>query len=1449
MPEEISKIKSSSSKREGVVESGQPATQVHSTGLVNNEIVNNVNNQISVREVMFTQDKGYNLVIPVAINQGPTTNAIIDTAAQVTVINSKLARQVGLDLSGAEKVTLRGVGVNSELEAFLVKGVRLVIGRKVYRWDVYVAHITDEFILGLDFLLANKCQVDLQSNVLHFMDATIPAILYRNGDTYHAVRRVLVKKRVVIPPRSRAQVRVTVDNNTRERQEYVVSPVNIREGLVMPTALVEGLSQGALLMFINVANHYITLKPGKLIGCATEVEAIMEIEPQDSSGASTSMDANPELMSECSYGMRDSHLQTDSEDECSSITMSVSPSEVSVKSVKCSPPKQQGSGSKSEVPEHLQTLLERSIVHLNEEQSKELALLLTEYQDVFSKHELDIGCFTEVTHGIDTRDAKPIRHRLRRTPLGFQDEEGKHLQAMLDAKVIQPSSSDWAASPVLIRKKDSTVRWCIDYRDLNNVTVKDAYPLPLIEECLDTLGGSTFYSNLDMASSYWQVPIVPEDRHKTAFITKKGLFEFVRMPFGLCNAPATFMRAMNLVLNGLTWSEVLAFLDDVLILGKGGFEGHLHSMRKVFERFRKHRLKLKPKKCSLFQVQVKFLGRMVSQDGVAVDPEKVETVKKWPVPTNTKEVESFLGFVNYHREHIQGFAEIASCLYELTGPRSKFCWEEKHEEAFQELKSVLTTAPVLGYPQSEGTYILDCDASDTTIGAELSQMQEGRLTVIAYGSLSLSAAQRKYCTTRKELLAVVRFTRQYRHYLLGQKFVVRTDHSSLTWLMRFRHIEGQLARWLEELSQYDMDVVHRPGKKHENADGLSRIPDRLEFCECYTAGKTPEQLPCGGCKYCVRTHNQWSRFEDDVDDVIPLAVRAVGLVSSVASGSNVQDDGEVTNWFGGYSYKELREHQLKDQGIGPVMRWLESDEVPTTDVLLLQSPSVKHLWLCRSQLSLEKGVLYYRWEDVVPRRCFVVPKTLQDEVLKLCHDVRLAGHLGQTKTLQLLRRSFFWHKMSQEGKIYVESCAICSLNKKPKTWPKAGLGKYHAGAPLERVHIDILGPFASSTSGNIYVLMLVDQFTKWLECYPLPNQSADSIVRKVVDEFIARFGCPLEIHSDQGRNVDGNLINAICELLEITKTRTTPYRPRGNGQVERYNRLLLQMIRCCVQDANRNWDRYLPQLAAAIRAMPNRNTGFSANLMMLGREVVGPRDLLFHLFEEQSGREPPAYVRELRDALSRTHEIARQHLRVAQERQKRTYDLKLAERSYEEGDLVYKLEAACKPGQSRKLAKVWSGPHLITKKLSAVLYKIKGRRRECVAHHDRLKPCKDRFIPMWMRRMRHNVLDLDATIPYDQDEQEESFLADVFQELFGDTDVLDSVPGSGDSDGTDSQAGSDTQSRSDADTPDSQQDMGTSAPISLPAIDTQATDLSPQTTRRGRPIVPPAYLSSYQTHM
>ena len=366
-------------------------------------------------------------------------------------------------------------------------------------------------------------------------------------------------------------------------------------------------------------------------------------------------------------------------------------------------------------------------------------------------------------------------------------------------------------------------------------------------------------------------------------------------------------------MRGLQWEEVIVYLDDVIVLGTN-FSDTLSALRKTLDRFRIYNLKLKARKCHFFREQVEFLGKMVSGEGTTIAPDKLEAVEKWPIPQNAKELMSFLGFMNCHRNHMPNFAKVSADLYNLAHAKN-FIWSRQHQESFDELKRLAISAPMLAHPLPDSLFILDCDASWSQIGGELSQVQNGVIKPICYARHVLLKQHGNYCTTRQELLAVVKFCRQFLHHLLGKHFLIRTDHNSLVWLTRFRHLEGQLARWLQELSQYDFKILHRKGTDHQNADSLSHIRDQLKECDCYRAGSKVEELPCGGCKYCRRAHQQWARFNEDVDDVIPLSVRSVDLSQSDQSRPEMEPR-PSSNWVESLSSFQLRQAQLNDKNIG-----------------------------------------------------------------------------------------------------------------------------------------------------------------------------------------------------------------------------------------------------------------------------------------------------------------------------------------------------------------------------------------------------------------------------------------------------------------------------------------------------------------------------------------------------
>lgn len=437
------------------------------------------------------------------------------------------------------------------------------------------------------------------------------------------------------------------------------------------------------------------------------------------------------------------------------------------------------------VPEHLRDLLTRTKQNVPGEYHESVAKLLEDFSDVFSTGPLDIGRTNYVQHSINTGDTRPFRQAHRRYPAQQREEIDRQVRDLLKQGLIEPTSSPWASNVVLVAKKDGSKRFCVDYRQLNAKTIKDAYPLPRINDTLDALGGARWFSTLDLASGYWQVELDEEARQKSAFLANGGLYTWRAMPFGLCNAPATFERLMDRVVAGLKWEILLVYLDDVIVYGRT-IEDELERLRVVFQRLREAGLKLKPSKCHLFCRSVQYLGHVVSAEGVSTDPEKVEAVRNWITPTSVSELRSFMGLASYYRRYVKGFAEIARPLHQLMEKNRRFEWTSECQSAFEQLKERLTTSPILAYPEPDGQMVLDTDASNFAVGAVLSQIQNGQEKVIAYASKTFKKAERNYCVTRKELLAIVIFLKHFRQYLYGRHITVRTDHGSLRWLTNFK---------------------------------------------------------------------------------------------------------------------------------------------------------------------------------------------------------------------------------------------------------------------------------------------------------------------------------------------------------------------------------------------------------------------------------------------------------------------------------------------------------------------------------------------------------------------------------------------------------------------------------------------------------------------------------------
>ena len=786
------------------------------------------------------------------------------------------------------------------------------------------------------------------------------------------------------------------------------------------------------------------------------------------------------------------------------------------------------------------------------------------------------------------------------------------------------------------------------------------------------------------------------------------------MPFGLCNAPATFERLMEQVLFGLPMSVALVYLDDIIVPGHS-FSQQIANLCQVFERLRKAKLKLSPAKCILFQRRVKYLGHVVSEQGISPDPGKIEVVKTWPRPATVTEVKSFLGLCSYYRRFVPAFAEIAHPLNQCA-TTSPFSWTPEAEDAFTRLKQALTEAPVLVYPDPATLFILDTDASGTGIGGVLSQnVPEEEERVIAYFSRPLSTQERRYCVTRRELLAVVKAIKHFHAYLYGRTFLIRTDHSALRWLLNFRHPEGQIARWIESLQQYNFTIEHRPGARHGNADALSRRPcwgDTCKHCERLDSQEDLKMSTEPGATQTRYTTTQvlsdhCDKAESQEEPQAPAKSRDTCAGSQIfyVAALNL-----LTGAAGNRSPEEIRQAQLNDQDVKPVLEWLErSSHRPPWEEIAPHSDNTKVYCAQWQSLRLYNGVLYRLWEtpsgDAIVKQ-LILPKSLRSEVLQQLHNTQTAGHLGVAKTLSRVRERFYWVQCQQDVREWCRNCDLCAQKRGPQKKIKAPMAKYNVGSPMERIAIDVLGPLPITETGNKYILIVADYFTKWVEAYPMPNQEATTVAELLVREFVCRFGVPLLIHSDQGRNFESQLFSEMCRLLGIKKTRTTPYHPQSDGMVERFNRTLEAQLSKFADHNQKDWDEHIPFLLMAYLSASHDTTSCSPARMMLGRELKMPIDLMFGRPEDEPPQTATDYASTLQEQLERVHEFARGHMQLMSNRMKQRYDSLLEYQPLEAGEAVWLHNPQRKKGLTPKLQRPWQGPYIITKRINDLVYRI-----------------------------------------------------------------------------------------------------------------------------------------------
>ena len=958
------------------------------------------------------------------------------------------------------------------------------------------------------------------------------------------------------------------------------------------------------------------------------------------------------------------------------------------------------------------------------DQKKSLLRLLRSKRQIWANNNVTPKGTKQVKCTINTGDNPPIADKPRRVAPAYRLWLRKHIKELLEAKLIEPSQSPWASPIVIVPKKEGELRLAIDYRKLNTSTKKDAYPLPRIDDTLDAIGNSTYLTTLDLASGYYQIPMAEEDKEKTAFITHEGLFHFNRMPFGIANAPSIYQRFMDATLAGLKWQCCLVYIDDIIIFSKS-FEEHVTDIGRVFDRLINTGLTLKSKKCNICCNKVHFLGHIITPDGIQVDPAKTAAIDRWPVPKDVKEARAFYGLASYYRKFIKNFASIAAPISSLFKKDDQFHWEPKQQIAFDTLKHLLVNAPILAMPNFEKpedfSFKIETDASDIGIGAVLSQNnpETNNGNVIAYASRQLSPAEIKYHTREKEALAIIWACDIFRSYLIGAPFKVVTDHASLLWMNDAD--KGRIARWSLKMSEFSYKLIHKAGKQNGNADALSRtpLPDDKEYDPeanveyvSKISTKTPKEPEDNKESFIVINDDPLSQpletpeiyVATDIKEIAPPANK-IPYVDLLASSTYIDD---------------LRTMQQNDLEIGPIYRFIKENKLPENAKLAtkLTKSAKKYYKLNENQILMHITKKENPGQIAYERTVIVAPKLIREGLLKHAHKHELSGHQGRAKTYLQIRKRFTWPHMFKDIKKFIHKCLRCALSKRQQSsWYGGGLQPIIPKGAFEQIHMDLVGPLPKTERGNVYLLVIIDHFTKWAEVLPIPNKEADTVINGIWKTIITRHGIPRRLSSDQGPEFVNNLIRRLGERLNVTFGQTTPYHPQANGVVERLNQTLIDSLRTFVYDRVGTWDEHIDSVTFAYRTSEHSATKETPFYLLYGREPTLPLDIIYST-PERITADIKTYKTHLTVNLQHAHNIVKRHLRMAAKTNKRTFD-KRNKRNSKKNDIAIgslimfnkpKHRMTGDPEHCQKLLPLWDGPYQIIEKTSDLVYKVMDTR-------------------------------------------------------------------------------------------------------------------------------------------
>jgi transposase InsO family protein len=1026
-------------------------------------------------------------------------------------------------------------------------------------------------------------------------------------------------------------------------------------------------------------------------------------------------------------------------------------------------------------------LLESSVrtEHLNSDEKNALLSLCKNYNDIFLLEGDQLSSTPLVQHSIPTSDDQPVFTKTYRFPHIHKQEVEDQVDKMLKQKIIRPSKSPYNSPLWVVPKKldaSGKRKWriVIDYRKLNQKTIGDAYPLPLINEILDQLGRSRYFTTLDLASGFQQIEVDTSSVPKTAFSTPNGHFEYLRMPFGLKNAPATFQRLMNVILTGIQGISAFVYMDDIVVYSADLAE-HIARLTTVFDRLRSANLKLQIDKCEFFRKEVCYLGHVISDKGVSPNPETVNSVVNFPTPKNVKQIQSFLGLTGYYRRFVPHYSDISSPLTRLTKKDVPFLWGNEQENSFRLLKELLVNPPILQYPDFSKEFILSTDASNIGIGALLSQGTIGDDRPIAYASRTLNRAERNYSTTEKECLAVVWAVKNFRPYLYGRPFTIVTDHRPLLWLFNHKEPGSKLIRWRLKLEEYDYKIVHKAGKLHTNADCLSRLPMEESPVSQTSPVDIPSRISSSDSHPVINLVHQVDTISDftkafNLDEINPLKSFSEVDTSILSSNHpiaylNSLDLSPKNPYSSDILDMLVNKDELiqSERSLYSIHKSLSKSNIPIYHCFIkvhdydvssypdlfhvlqnlrikLEEDGVTHISLPNFENSSDrftfnkvKDMLYFIFRHggitVTVHHAQIVTPDPKDipNILKQFHDSPVSGHAGFNRTYKRIMQQFRWKNMKKQIRDYITKCESCQRNKVLRRSMRNPMEITTTSShPFQRLFLDVVGPFPSTVNGNKYILTLEDDLTKFIQAYPMANHEAETVAQ-CLTHHISLFGIPRTIISDNGSEFIADIIKRLARLFKFHHTFISFYHPQSNGALERTHSTVKEYFRHYVNSDQTNWDTFLPTNVLAYNTAVHTSTRFTPFELIFGNKCLLPTSVTQDPAFRYTYND---YVDHLQQRLNANFQTARNNQIASKNKSKLYYDKKVhpRPRKFKVGDKVYLRNEKAKPGLSRKLSSPFLGPFTVINVYERNNFGILRNGNEYRVNGDRLKlgiPCDD----------------------------------------------------------------------------------------------------------------------------